>query len=181
MHGLIAFRHPRQRLAGEPPLPECEAVAAERREIGARQQAQPVQPGTDGPPFIGGIAGDVRRRLGAFFGDRRLRLGMQAAFAGVAFHQFQDRGVGGGPGMVRPPLVAAVSPISRAEWNISPLNFPHPAGASSPAPPRSGTVPSTHGDYPPAPENVPPRWPGPRYRVKPRCPHHTGGDNLKPL
>jgi len=39
-------------------------------------------------------------------------------------------------------------------------------------------VPSTHGDYPPAPENVPPRWPGPRYLRQTEVP---GGDNLKPL
>jgi hypothetical protein len=50
-------------------------------------------------------------------------------------------------------LVAEVSPISRAEWNISPLNFLHSAGAKLPAPPRSEMLRLLLGDTPPPPNN----------------------------
>jgi hypothetical protein len=62
------------------------------RDIDLRQQPEPMQLGRDRPPFVGGKAGDERRRIGHVDGLRGLRLvRRQALLARVAPQQFQLR------------------------------------------------------------------------------------------
>lgn len=83
VHDRIAGLHLCQRFRRHAPLSEGVAVAGEGGDIALGQQAEPMELWAGTPPFIGGKALYVRRRLRAARGDLRLRLGPHWSLAGV--------------------------------------------------------------------------------------------------
>jgi hypothetical protein len=59
------------------------AVGGEGRDVGDRQQTEPMKLGRDASPLVGRVSGQERRRLGHAFANLRLGFAADSPLAGV--------------------------------------------------------------------------------------------------